>query len=68
MLHTKSRGHRPTGSGGADFLKGFYNLWVWRPSESGDQDHLNKLRSRVLRSHHMKFEFNWPSGFRVVDV
>ena len=24
--------------------------------------------SRVLRSLHMKFEFNWPSGFRGEDV
>ena len=26
------------------------------------------FRSRVLRSLHMKFEFNWPSGFRGEDV
>ena len=25
-------------------------------------------RSRVLRSLHMKFEFNWPSGFGGEDV
>ena len=26
------------------------------------------FRSGVLRSFHMKFEFNWPNGFRGEDV
>ena len=26
------------------------------------------FNSRILRSLHMKFEFNWPSGFRGEDV
>ena len=43
MLHTKSQGHRPSGSGEEDFLRGFYHIWAWRPSWSCDQDHLNKL-------------------------
>ena len=42
MLHTKSQGHRPSGSG-EDVFKGFYHIWAWRPSWSCDQDHLNKL-------------------------
>ena len=42
MLHTKSQGHRPPGSGD-DFFKGFYHIWAWWPSWSCDQDHLNKL-------------------------
>ena len=25
------------------FLKGFYQIWAWRPSWSRDQEHLNKL-------------------------
>ena len=51
------------------FLKGFYHIWAWRPSWSCDQDHLNKLFcSPILKSLHMKFEFNWPSGFRGEDV
>ena len=45
MLHTKSKGHRPSGSIWRRFLKGFYHriYWAWRPSLSCDQDHLNKL-------------------------
>ena len=50
------------------FLKGFYHIWARRPSWSCDQDHLNKPRSPDLRSLDMKFEFNWPSGFRGEDV
>ena len=44
------------------FLKGFYHIWAWWPSWSCDQDNLNKLRSPLLKSLHMKFEFNWPSS------
>ena len=68
MLHTKSQVNQPSGSGEEDFLKDFYHIWAWWPSWSCDQDHLNKIRSRVLRSLHMKFEFSWPSGFRGEDV
>ena len=39
MLHTKSEGHPPSGSG----EKVFNHLWAWWPSWSCDQDHLNKL-------------------------
>ena len=38
MLHTKSQGHRPYGSGEEDF-----HIWAWRPSWSCDHDHSNKL-------------------------
>ena len=38
MLHTKFRENRPAGSGEEDFLKGFYHIWAWRPSWSGDPD------------------------------
>ena len=47
------------------FLKGFYRIWAWRPSWSCDQDLLNKLLFTRL---HIKFKFNWPSGFRGEDV
>ena len=40
MLHTKFRGNRPAGSGGEDFLKGFYHMWAWRPSWLWDQHHV----------------------------
>ena len=68
MLHTKSQGHPLAGSVEEDLLKGFYHILMWRPSWSCDQDHLNKLRFPVLRSFHIKFEFNWPSSFRGEDV
>ena len=67
MLHTKpdtkSQGHQPLGSGVEDF-KGFYHIWAWWPSWSCDQDRLNKL----WFPHHMKFEFNWPSGFKCLKM
>ena len=43
MLHTKSQGDRPPGSGEEYFLKGFYHIWAWRPSWSCDQIILYKL-------------------------
>ena len=46
------------------FLKGFYNIWAWPPSCHVTRTIWTNFRSRVLRSLHMKFEFNWPSGFR----
>ena len=68
MLHTKSRGHRPSGSGEEDFLRVF--------TIYGRGGHLGRVTRtiwtnfcfRVLRSLHMKFEFDWPSGFRGEDV
>ena len=42
MLHTKSQGYQPSGSG-EYFKVFFYHIWVWWPSWSCDQDHLNKL-------------------------
>ena len=42
MLHTKSRGDPPPGSG-KKILKGFYHIWKWRPSWSCDQDYFFKL-------------------------
>ena len=63
MLHTKSQGHRPSGSG-EDFLRVF--------TIYGHGSHLGHVtktiwtnfRSPILRSLHMKYEFNWPSSFR----
>ena len=43
MLHTKFREIQPAGSGGEDFLKGFYHIWAWRPPWSCDQDAVNKI-------------------------
>ena len=51
MLHTKSQGHRPSGSGEEDFLKFF----------------LPFMGMEAILVPHMKFEFNWSSGFRGGD-
>ena len=42
ILHTKSHGHGPTGSGKENF-KGFYHIRACRPLWSCDQDPANKL-------------------------
>ena len=42
VLHTKSKGHWPSGSG-EEVLKGFYHIWAWRPSLSCDQNILYKF-------------------------
>ena len=63
MLHTKSQGHRPSGSG-EDFLRVF--TIYGRGGHLGHETRtiLTNFSSRVLRSLHMKFELNWPSGFK----
>ena len=62
-----TQGHGPSGSG-EDFLRVFT---IYR--HGGHLGHVTRtiltyFRSRVLRSLHMKFEFNWPCGFRGEDV
>ena len=64
MLHTKFRENRPAGSGKEDFLKGFYHIWAWRPSWSCETN----FRSPYPRGLHIKFGFDWPSGFGGEDV
>ena len=61
MLHTKFRGEE-------DFLKVFAIY-----SHGGHLDHVTwtiyiKFRSPFLRMFHMKFGFDWPSGFRGEDL
>ena len=68
MLHTKSQGHLPSGSGEEDF-KRVFTIY----GHGGHLGHVTRtiwtnFRSRVLRSLYMKFEFNWPNGFRGEDV
>ena len=68
MLHTKSQGHRPSGSGEEDFFRVFTIY-----GRGGHLGHVTKIiwtnfRSPTLRSLHMKYEFNWPSSFRGEDV
>ena len=68
MLHKKSQGHRPSGSGEEDFLRVFTIY-----GRGGHLGHVTKnvrtnFRSPILRSLHMKYEFNWPCSFRGEDV
>ena len=64
MLHAKFQNHRPSCSGEEDFLKVFA---IYSPG--GHLGHVawtiyTNFRSPFLRMLHMKFEFDWPSGFR----
>ena len=63
MLHTRSQGYRPSGSR-EDFKRGFTIY-----GHGGHLGHMTRIIwehfcSPILRSLHMKFEFNWPIGFR----
>ena len=64
MLHTKFRENRPAGSGEEDFLWGFT---IYGPG--GHLGHVTPMlrtnfRSPYPRRLHIKFGFDWPSGFR----
>ena len=68
MLHAKFQNHRPSGSGEEDFLKVFAIY-----SHGGHLGHVTltiyiNFHSPFPRMHHMKFGFDWPSGFREEDV
>ena len=53
-------------------MKGFYYIWVWRPSWSCDPDAVNKilfpLPKALPKRLHIKFGFDWPSSFGGEDV
>ena len=49
------------------FLKGWYHIWVWRPSWSCVPDPRINFRSPVPCRLHIKFGFDQPSGFRDVQ-
>ena len=68
MFHDKFQNHRPSGSGEEDFLKVFAIY-----SHGGHFGHVTwniytNFRSPFLRMLHMKFGFDWPSGFREEDL
>ena len=68
MLHTKFRGNRPTGSGEEDFLV-FFTIY----GRGGHLGHLTRISQSNFRSLypwmlHIKFHFDWPSGFREEDL
>ena len=70
MLHAKIQNHRPFGSEEEDSFKVFAIY-----SHGGHLGHVTitiytNFHSLFLRMHHIKFGFNWPSGFRedVIDM
>ena len=67
MLHAKFQDHRSSGSG-EDNFKGCYHIWAWQTSWLCDLDHLYKLSFSFPRRLHIKFGFDWPSGFGGEDV
>ena len=59
LLHTKSQGHQPSGSGEEDFLR-FITIY----GHGGHLCHVTKIFCKnfgylIIRSLHMKFEFSW---------
>ena len=68
MLHAKFQNHRPSGSGGEDSCM-FFAIY----SHGSLLGHVTwtiyiNFFSLFLRMLHMKFGFDWPSGFRGEDV
>ena len=62
MLHTKSQGHQPFGSGEEEF-KMVFTIY----GRGGHLGHVTKIFCKnfgllIIRSLHMKFEFNWANG------
>ena len=64
MLQTESQGHRPSGSGEENFKKVFTIYGHGDYPGHVTRTICSNFGFRVLSSLHMKFEFNWPSGFR----
>ena len=65
MLHTKFRENQPTGSGEEDFLKVFA---IYSHGGHVTWTIYINFCSPFLRILHMKFGFDWPSGFRGEDL
>ena len=68
MLHTMFRENRPEGSGEEDFLR---NFTIYE--RGGHLGHVTKMPrtnfcSLYPRRLHIKFGFDWPSGFGEEDL
>ena len=68
MLHAKFQDHRTSGSGVEDFLR-FFTIY----GHGGHLGHVTwtmyiNFRSPFPRRLHIKFGFDWPSGFREEDL
>ena len=62
MLHIKSQGHWPSGSGEEDFKK-IFTIY----GRGGHLCHVTNIfcinvSKLIIRSLHMNFEFNWANG------
>ena len=68
MLHIKFRGNRPADSGEEDFLKVF--TIYGRGGHLGDVTQMSRIKysSPYPRRLHIKFGFDWQSGFREEDL
>ena len=68
MLHTKFRGNQPTGSGEEDFLM-FFTIYG-RGAHLGHATQMLRIkyRSPYPRRLHIKFGFDWQSGFGEEDL
>ena len=68
MPHTKFRGNRPAGSGEEGFLRVFTIYGCGGHLGHVTKMPLTKFRSPYPRRLHIKFSFDWASGFREEDV
>ena len=68
MLHTKFRENRPAGSGGEDFLRVF--TIYGRGGHLGHVTQMPRTKycSPYPRRLHIKFGFDWQSGFGKEDL
>ena len=65
ILHAEFQNHRPSGSGGEDFILKIFAIY----SHVGHLGHVTmtiytNFHFPFLIMLHMKFDFDWPSGFR----
>ena len=68
MLHTKFHGNWPAGSGEEDFLNVFTIY-----GRGGHLGHVTKISRSKFQCHYprrlvIKFQLDWPSGFREEDL
>ena len=68
MLHTKFLGNRPAGSGAEDFLRFLPYMGVAAIYGKKTLTIYTNFRSPFPRRLHIKFGFDWPSGFGGEDV
>ena len=68
MLHAKFQDHRTSGSGEEDFFKVFTIYGQGRHLGHVTWTIYINFRSPFPRRLHIKFGFDWPSGFRGEDV